>query len=688
MSQIDNLLLIQNYLPGYKYHWIYLDNGLPIMTVARYDQRKDKTYRQFRLQNNEWIEGMPPSPYPLFGLHSLTNYSPLNSLLVTEGEKCASVPHQLSWPAISPALGAENSHKTDWNPCRYYNQFIILRDNDKAGISFARKVSAEIKKVNPSSAIFVVNLTPNIAGGDLVDWLQNTILRGQKWNGFDPISTDKIEMIKTALINEIDSLKLPCEDCPQVAFKLIEVAFETDPRPFQVQLTPVPSFPLEIFPGHIRDYISRIAEQFSQVPDYAATAFITLLCGLISRSIHLQMRPQDSWKETANCWSILIGTPSAKKSPILRRIFNLLKPLDKRAGEVFAVNLKTYNARKKAADTAKQEFDELPPIRRRYITDDITTPKLRELMAGNPNGMILRNDELKGQLERLDKQGNEGDRSFMMSCWSGLEDYSEDRMCRVSLLNIPLALTWIGCIPPAPLQRYLCEAIGKSGGADGFIQRFQLVCYPDQKTPFILSQIGVSEVLENEIQKIVELLDWGNMNQSRLLTFSEEAQALFDEWLVKQENDARFGGHPLYWESHLGKQAKVIAVLAIILHRLQEVSSKTLNERISLETMQKALQAQAYYLAHAHRCYDSVTARTVSDAEMILSLIRQKRLPRRLKAQDIYHQGLGGLSDSVRVRSALELLQDYGWAVCEKVSNAIGRSSEFWTIHPKINSNQ
>ncbi len=134
----------------------------------------------------------------------------------------------------------------------------------------------------------------------------------------------------------------------------------------------------------------------------------------------------------------------------------------------------------------------------------------------------------------------------------------------------------------------------------------------------------------------------------------------------------------------LGKQAKVVAILAIILHRLKEVLSGATNGRISLEILKAALQAQAYYLAHARRCYDSVTGGTVSDAEVILSLVRQKRLPCRFKAQDIYHQGLGGLSDSGRVRSALELLQDYGWVICEKESGTGGRNSEFWIVNPKV----
>ncbi len=376
MPHMDDLLKVQSYRSGYKHHWIYLDNGLPVMIVARYDEGKDKTYRQFCLQESEWVEGMPPFPYPLFGLHSLKHPSALNSLIVTEGEKCASVVHHLGWPAVSPALGAQNPGKSDWNPCRYYKHFIILRDNDKAGISFAQKVSAEIRRVHPSSTLFVVNLTPHIQGGDLVDWLQSTIFRGQNWNGFDPIPQDKIKSIKTALVHEIEELKVTCEECLHVSFKSIEALFEGDPRPFQIKLSSVPSFPLEIFPEKVEKYISIIASQYSQDPDFAATAFITSICGLIGRSVHLRMRASDSWEETANCWSILVGAPSAKKSPILRRIFSLFKPLDKHAGEAFAMAAKAHNARKKAAENAKEDFEKLPPIRRRYVTDDVTTPKL------------------------------------------------------------------------------------------------------------------------------------------------------------------------------------------------------------------------------------------------------------------------------------------------------------------------
>lgn len=683
MPNMVDLLTIKNHLPGYKHHWIYIDNGMPVMVVSRYEEEGKKTYRQFRQKNDEWIEGMPPFPYPLFGLNTLKNFSPMHALFITEGEKCASILHQLGWPALSTVLGAQNPSKTDWHPLRYYNRIIILRDNDKAGITFTQQVAIEIRRIVPHSEIFVVNLTPTIPGGDVENWLQSTILRGQDWNGYKPIPENILKAASKALISEIQNNLKKVEECPAVAYKPIEALFEGKPRQLKMELRPVPPFPLHVLPDKVSTFLKLTSEQFSQVPDYAATTFFVSLSGLIGRSVHLSMRAGSSWIETANAWAVLVGEPSAKKSPIMRRIFNLFKNLEKQAVEDFAQAQKIYKAKKRDADKADTDCDELPPIRRRYITDDVTIPKLRELMAGNPRGIILRNDELKGQMERLDKFGSEGDRSFMMSCWSGLEEYSEDRMCRESLLNVPLALTWIGCIPPTALQRYLREAMGRGSGSDGFMQRFQFVCFPDQKKNFELPSESVPLELEKEIQDIWKQIDDDARGKGRVLAFNDYAQKRFDQWLIYHENYARFGGHPVYWESHLGKQAKALAVIVIFLHRLQEVAEKRTSEKVTLETLVAALEILSYYEEHALRSYESIIGGTVADAENILMLLKQQRLPTRFKAQDIYHQGLGGLSDSARVRAALEMLEDFGWVVSEKVAGKTGRQAEFWVLHPR-----
>lgn len=673
-------------MPGYVAEWTYLENNLPVMIVARYKTEKGKTYRQFHKEKEQWVEGMPPSPYPLFGLNSLIQKSPFDAVLIYEGEKCAAVSHQLNWCGISPALGAQNTDRTDWSPLRHFTRFIILRDNDNAGVLFARSVSVQLHRICSNAEVFVVNMTPTIPGGDIIDWLQTTILLAQKWNGFDPIPDNHLSDISTALQNEINKKMVSAEDCPQVSFQPIEARFEGLPKPLTVKLPSVPSFPMDVFPSFIENFLKVTTDQFCQVPDFAATTFISSIGGLIGRSIHLKMRPNDSWVETTNNWSILVGLPSSKKSPIMRRVFTMFDGLKAEITKEFSEAEKEYKAAQLNAKRKKEECEELAPKLRRYLTNDCTTPKLRELMSENQRGLILQNDELKGQLERLEKTGSEGDRSFMMTCWSGLERYSEDRMCRGSLIDIPLALTWIGCIPPNALQYYLREAMSRNSGADGFMQRFQFVCFPDHRKDFELPSTSLSQENTIQIQELIKKLDKETL-LSRTLSFNAEAQFEFDRWLIEHERDVRSGNHPVYWESHLGKQAKGLAVLVIVLHRLIETITNCQQDEVQLSTLAKAFRLLDYFKGNAYRCYNSVSNTTVEDAQIILNLLREKRLPSKFKAKEIYQIGLGGLSDSGRVKMALDLLQDDDWLINEKESSINGRNHDYWIVHPRAFNN-
>ena len=684
MLSIDSLLTIQEHLPGYVHHWLYTENGLPIMAVARYHGEGGKTYRQFHLEDDAWVQGMPSSPYPLYGLDSLHHQGPINAVLITEGEKSAALLHQIGWSCVTAVLGAQNPDKSDWLPLRHFTRFIILRDNDKAGIGFVRAVTRELRRVCTACEIMVVNLAPNLPGGDLIDWAQATVLLGAKWDGYSTVSLEARQRLAEALDQELKVNMISVEECPDVAYRPEEALFEGEPKPLTRELSSVPPFPLQVFPAPVRSFLELTSAKFSQVPDFAATTFIAMVAGLIGRSVLLNMRPGDFWQETTNCWAILVGPPSSKKSPIMRRILGFLKPLEDKAGKEHLGNMRGYQARKRTAENSKQDFDEPAPIRRRYVTDDSTMPKLRELMAHSPRGVMMRSDELKAQFERLDRSGSEGDRSFMMSCWSGLEVYSEDRMCRESLINIPLSLTWVGGIPPPSLKRYLREAMGQGSGADGFMQRFQLVTFPNSMHLFELSNDPFPPQMREQIGAILSLLDEAGLGSQRELAFHAEAQPHFDAWLTHKENEARSGGHPIYWESHLGKQAKVIAVLAIVLHRLSEVVDAVCGSEISLTTLTSAIILQEYFEAHAKRCYESVEGGAIEDAKTILRLVKEKRVPTRFKAQDIYHMGLGGLDDSSRVGAALDLLQGHNWVALERVQGKIGRSSEFWVVYPSL----
>src|SRR6201999_1263680 len=126
-------------------------------------------------------------------------------------------------------------------------------------------------------------------------------------------------------------------------------------------------------------------------------------------------------------------------------------------------------------------------------------------------------------------------------------------------------------------------------------------------------------------------IDKSTRQGGRILTFDEEAQIFFDTWLVVHENNTRSGQHPLYWESHLGKQAKALAVITIILHRLFEASLGQKREVIALQIIENALALLHYYESHARRCYDSIVGATIDDAKIIINLLKEKRLQNKFK---------------------------------------------------------
>ena len=426
----------------------------------------------------------------------------------------------------------------------------------------------------------------------------------------------------------------------------------------------------------IRGYLTTIAKQKSLPVDLPATVFLALVGGVIGRRVQLKMRPTQTWRESANVWAALIAPPAYKKSPSLRELFSHITMLESMVDKEFQKSLVTQDANQnKKANEA--------PVRRRFVTDDCTIPKLRELFSQNPGGLILRNDELKGMLKKLDTIGYESDRSFILSCWPGLDFYNEDRIGRGSTLGIPLTLTWIGCIPPNCLSQYLQQAISDGFGSDGLMQRFQMPCYPDFELPFDFCNEMIANEIEQKIQNLFIYIDTMVCRQWRVLSFSAKAQLLFDPWLVKSENDARFGGHLSYWASHLGKIPKLLASLCIILHCIKEAISGCLNSEISSDIFIVSAKLVEYYLSHAKRCYESVESIEVTSARKIIALIKHKKLDERFKACEIYGNGLGGLTNSRVVRDALNFLQESGLVALDR-TQWVGRPTEDWIAHENI----
>ncbi len=139
-------------------------------------------------------------------------------------------------------------------------------------------------------------------------------------------------------------------------------------------------------------------------------------------------------------------------------------------------DLEAKLARKKANLTEAQAFEQ------RYVVQDPTVAKLGEILSRNPRGLLLLRDELAGWLKTLEADGHEGDREFYLESWNGTGSFTVDRVKRGTVRIEGLCLSIVGGIQPGKLGAYIERAIRGLEGADGLLQRLQVVVWPDGLT--------------------------------------------------------------------------------------------------------------------------------------------------------------------------------------------------------------
>ena len=288
---------------------------------------------------------------------------------------------------------------------------------------------------------------------------------------------------------------------------LIKNAELPEPLP---ELPEVMQFNYDFLPGRIRGYVQDISERMQCPPDFAAVNTYVMLSAPLGCKIGLRPKLRDNWVIVPNLWGVTIGGSGIMKSPNRNEVLKPLKQLQVDisqdiakqneeiikelnamfAGEEIKKSVRRTEARnrlKKDTDAdisdlisheAKSEVKEKTPPR--FITNDATVEALGQLLIENPNGMLFEADELIGLLKNLDKQGQEGARAFYLTAADGNQSYTIDRIMRGTNLHIESAcLSIIGGIQPGVLNEYVRDALSGGTGADGLLQRFGLIVYPD-----------------------------------------------------------------------------------------------------------------------------------------------------------------------------------------------------------------
>jgi putative DNA primase/helicase len=298
---------------------------------------------------------------------------------------------------------------------------------------------------------------------------------------------------------------------------------------------------------------------------------------------------------------------------------------------------------------------------------------------------------LIGLLRQLDKEGNEGARTFFLTAWTGKEPYTFDRIGRGLNRRIEAAcLALLGSIQPAVIGEYLHDAVAHGGG-DGLMARFSLLTWPDvagdwrniDRLPDSAAKDAAFATFRrfDQLQpdQVGAVSDFGDVYALR---FDPHAQDCFDDWREsfekKQRGGEADGTHPALI-AHREKYRKLIPAVALICH----LADMRDGGAVGIDALRRALQWADYAESHAKRAYASVIRADAAGARELLRRMRRGEIKDGFRLRDVYRNGWARLGQPEQAKKAAELLCDFDYLRAESEPTG-GRWTERYRVHPML----
>ncbi len=498
-----------------------------------------------------------------------------------------------------------------------------------------------------------------------------------------------------------------------------------EPTPLPDALPPVAPFHSDLLPEALRPWVMDIAHRMQCPPDFVAVAALVGISSLVGARLVVRPKVRDDWEVVPNLWGMVVGSPGLKKSPALKEALRPIQALQAKEHErhaelhaaweidcsVAALVAKAREeeakslAKKRTPDQTEKMRELLTPATvseepssRSYILNDATVEKLGEILAKNQWGLLVYRDELYGLLTSLDKQGQEGSRSFYLTGYDGNQGYTVERIVRGTVRIERVCLALLGGIQPGRVQEYVRGAVEGGSGDDGLLQRFGLAVWPD---------IGAYETVDQwpdadaraKVQEVFDRTQWALPTgdcTSKKVHFSVDAQPVFNQWLFELEGELRDNTMHPAMVAHLAKYRKLIPALALLFAFVDDVHEMTDDHDdlvIDLVDLERALLWDRYLRTHAVRLYAAASRPDTTNAKTLLQKIRAGKLcdasgaiVTHFAAREVAQKGWTGLGKVEDVHKACSVLIDYGWlqSTITKSHDDLGRGrpAERFHINP------
>ncbi|WP_170766472.1 YfjI family protein [Ruegeria lacuscaerulensis] len=453
--------------------------------------------------------------------------------------------------------------------------------------------------------------------------------------------------------------------------------------------------------GPWANWIKDAAEVKNAPVDYVMLTLLSVASAAIGNSRWAV--PWDGWKEPPILWTLLVGDPSAGKSPALDSVLDPVKEIERGLAEEYrhardewesenemaSFSLAQWkqdvrDALKESADAPAKptEADAGPsPVRERINITDITTEEVAHLLSATWRGLLLSRDELSGWLSSMDRYNGGGDRPFWLETFGG-RSYTIDRRNHPEPIVVDhLSVAITGGTQPDKLSELLVKS-----SDDGLLARFMVV-FPDpvpiERPASILDEARMVNAI-SRLRSLQPALDEEGSKRPYFVHLSEPAANVLQDFR-KQVREWEADATELF-KSHIGKMPGLVVRVACVLAHLDWAASTTDAPPSAIENhhMGRACDLVGDYLRqHAYRAYGTARAAPEVEGAKAIARIILEEQPSGLKVRDIQHRNRTGLGTAKQVMAAFSVLMDADW-LREIRTETGGRPSVVFAVNPKL----
>lgn len=406
----------------------------------------------------------------------------------------------------------------------------------------------------------------------------------------------------------------------------------------------------------------------------------------------LEHKERDKWKQAEIELRKKRAVLSERESVARSQLKNAIKNADGTEALAEKVLGETH------ADLIKIEH-KLAQGGRRFICNDATTEKLAELCQANPYGLMLSRDELSGWFEMLTKAGREGDRQFFLEAWTGASGHSYDRIGRGSPYIPHICLSLFGTIQPGKLKYFVTSAGQDGGEADGLLQRFQILLFPDSRGPRKFIDESPNKEAQENYQNVFDnlaALKWQSLFSLKngialdgpegspyyYFHFEDEAQSRANEWFIELEAQIDLINVDAF-KALMGKYRGLMPRLALNYFLIEVSAERITTQKIPLEAVEFAIEWCKHLEAHARKLWAPNINPALMPAKALAKRILEGTVEDRTSLSQIQQKNWSKLTKVKDVKLGVNQLEKWGW-LKQEVLETQGAPSTIILLNPEL----